>query len=188
MRSSKGCTTASVPVICQLVLGFLFCWETAVSLTAWCTGVYNINSASGGSGRLKHPVRCDDLGDGEEVNDQRDLDEMVWWWHFGYQTLLTLPSLAVQLEPSEVNSPLAMLLLHQSNLKVTLVGKLKCRCWWKAGIIVTVAFTFQLPLTLNVSLNSHDLRMYYSQKTTVFPARKLVMPSKRHICLLEQEQ
>ena len=111
MRSSKGCTTAPVPVICQHTLGFLFCWETAVSLMAQRTDVCDINSASGGPGRLKHFVACDDLGDGVEVNDQRSLDQMDWWWHLGCQAPFTLPTLAVQLEPSGVNLPLAMLLL-----------------------------------------------------------------------------
>lgn len=44
---------------------------------AQCAHVYDISSASGGPGRLKLFVACDDLGDRVEVNDQRGLDEMV---------------------------------------------------------------------------------------------------------------
>lgn len=92
----------------------------AVSLTAQCTDVYDINNASGGPGRLKRFVACDDSVDRVEVSDQRDLDQVVWWWHLGCQAPFTFPGLAVQLQTSGVNSPLAMWLYPG---KTMLVGK-----------------------------------------------------------------
>lgn len=80
VQSSKGCATAPVPVICQHTLGFLSCWERAASLMAQCTDVYSVNSASGGPGSLECCAACHDLGSRVEVNDQRGLNQTVWWW------------------------------------------------------------------------------------------------------------
>lgn len=71
-----------MPIICQHTLGFLFCWETAVSLIAQRTSIYNVNSVSRGARRLKFFVAGDDLGDGEEV-----LIRGIWIGQFGGGTL-----------------------------------------------------------------------------------------------------
>lgn len=52
-----------------------------------------------------------------EVKGQSGLDEMVWWWYLGCQAPFTLVTLVVQLEPSGVNSPLAMLFLLDHSIK-----------------------------------------------------------------------
>lgn len=107
MLSSKGCTTAPVPIICQHTLGFLFCWETAVSLMAQCTDAYDINSASGGPGRLKHFVTSDDMG-----TEWRLMIRGIWIRWFGSDIL-----------PVRLFSPL-------QGLKVTLLHPWSCCCHW----------------------------------------------------------